>query len=223
VAAVVAIAVGVGGLVLANNGGGTTTANTGLPGGGGTPVANGTPTPTVIYSTSLAGTQTGWANDTHCTPMADGYHINDGYICFAPAGSLTDSDITVSVKQISGPTTYPYGIAFRIGSGASETQHYEFDIDGNSKWVLIACPTSINSCTEKVPFTANSSIRGGLNAANQLEVRAVGAHFDFFVNGTQVGQTDDTTLTSGQVGLAGANNGAVVFTNLVITQPASSQ
>jgi hypothetical protein len=49
-------------------------------------------------------------------------------------------------------------------------------------------------------------------------VRSLGSHFDFFVNGTQVGQIDDASYPTGEVGLEGSQNCEVVFTNLAITR-----
>jgi hypothetical protein len=174
-----------------------------------------TPTPTVIYQNTLTTASSDWQSDQNCFFGSDGYHIKGSFLCFAPAGTLGDLDMSVQVKQISGPTTNAYGIALRRPSSGNR---YEFDIDSNSKWLFVKCVN--DNCTNLSDFTATSAISGGLTAANTLRVRAVGSHFDFFVNGTQVGQTDDTTFTSGDVGLGGTDGSEVVFSNLKIIKPA---
>jgi hypothetical protein len=47
----------------------------------------------------------------------------------------------------------------------------------------------------------------------------VGSHFDFFVNGTKVGQADDYNYgsISGQIALDGSDTIEVVFNNLKIS------
>lgn len=171
--------------------------------------------PTVLYQNALTSAADNWTNDQNCFFGAGGYHINGGFLCVAPAGTLTDVDVSVQVKQISGETTIPYGIGFRRPSTGNR---YEFDIDSNSKWVFFKCAAS--NCTTVIDYTADAAIQGGLNTVNTLEVRAVGSQFEFLVNGTKVGQTTDTTYPSGEVGLAGDDGIEVVFSNLKIIKPA---
>ena len=101
---------------------------------------------------------------------------------------------------------------------APDNSHYTFAIDGLSDWVLFKCDAS-NSCTRLVDYTPNSSIRGGLNTTNTIEVRAVGSHFSFLVNGTMVGENDDASLASGIVGLDCGDTIECVFTNLLLVRP----
>lgn len=187
-----------------------------LASGTSSPGTSTTPSGTIIYQNTFTSYPADWSEDQHCFSGAteDGYHVNSGYICFAPIGEQGDVDITVTVKQVRGTTLEPYGISFRRASAGNG---YEFDIDSNGKWVLFK---DVNrSGTRLVDYTANSAIKGGLNTSNTLEVRAKGSHFDFFVNGTSVGSYDDATFSSGRVGLAAAENIESVFTNLLITRP----
>jgi hypothetical protein len=184
----------------------------------GTPIPIGptpTPTPTVIYEAPLTTSAIGWSSGPNCFLGAGGYHITDGFLCRSPAGDLTDVDVTVQVEQISGPTVYGYGIAFRRPSLGN---HYDFDVDSNSKWVFAKCVGNV--CKNVIQFTQNAVIVGGWNTVNTLRVRAMGSHFDFFVNGTKVGQADDATFSSGEVGLTGGDGIEVVFTNFKVVKPA---
>lgn len=182
----------------------------------GTPGASATATPaeTVVYQNAFTSTADDWAQDDNCQSKSDGYHISDGFICYAPIGSQSDVNVTVNVQQVSGPTTTGYGIAFRRASAGN---FYEFLIDSNGKWFFDKCVES--NCTTIVDFTANPAIKGGLNTSNTLKVAAKGSHFEFFVNGTSVGSQDDTTFTSGIVGIESGDSIDCAFTNLVITRP----
>lgn len=180
-----------------------------------TPTATATPAETVLYQNTFASAASDWANDTHCSLGSGGYHVKDGYVCYAPIGQQSDVDVTVDAKQVSGATNQPYGIAIRLND--STGARYEFDVDGIGHWVLLRCDGQ--SCDRLVDYTASAAIHGGLNTSNTLEVRAKGTHFDFFANGTKIGQVDDTTYASGLVGLSGAENGECVFANLTIAAP----
>ncbi len=188
----------------------------------------GTPTPTltsfVIYQNSLATKAAGWADDSHCSFKADGYHIHDDYICFAPIGPLGNVEISADVRQISGSVTEAYGISFRYERPDSTGygDHYIFGITAVGTWVVWK---EVNSQAIKlVDFTANAAINTGANATNLLRARAVGEQFDFFINGTFAGHVDDSRFTggyvgtTGNVGVAGCGGCDVLVSNVVVSE-----
>jgi hypothetical protein len=171
-----------------------------------------TPTPTPLFQDPLTSNANGWSNDSNCFFQGGAYHIKDGFICYAPADSVGDAAISVDVKQLSGPLLNPYGLVFRRTSTGN---YYEFDIDGNGKWAFFR--TVNNTGTRLVDYTANAAIKKGLNATNTLMVQEKGSHFTFFVNGTQVGNSDDPTFPSGISGLEAYDSIEVAFNNFLIT------
>jgi hypothetical protein len=212
VVVVLAACVGVAGVYLAQQG-------TGNPVGTGsaTATASGTVTPgaTVVYQDALTSDNGGWAVDPPRCQYADGgYEITGNYICYAPAGVISDATITVEAKQTQGITTRAFGIVLRR---ASQGNYYEFNVDSNSKWIFFKVVG--NSVTSIVDFTENAAIKGGLNSVNVLAVQAAGSHFDFFVNGTHVGQADDSTFASGRAGLAANTDIQAIFNNFKVTKP----
>jgi len=183
-----------------------------------TPTATPTPAEVVTYTNTLIGKAPNWNNDTHCFPKSDGYHVQPGYFCTAPVGSLTDGRITVQAEATSGPTTDLYGIVLRASqASATSANYYFFGIDAAGEWAFGNCTSS--GCTPIEDFTHNSAIRPGLKVFNLIAVDARGSHFVFYVNGQQVGETDDTTYTSGQLGLASGQTVAVVFRDITVAQP----
>jgi hypothetical protein len=189
-----------GGLTI---GGATVGGNTNTGPGGGS----------IIYQDALNGsTKAQWANDSNCFFGSGGYHINAAFICYAPADKVGDAVTTVSVSQTSGPITYPYGLVIRR---VSKGNYYEFLIDANGKWLFDKVVNG--TTTDIVKFTADKSIKTGLNQSNTISVQAKGSHFVFSVNGTQVGTADDSTFTSGETGLSGTDTIEVVYTNLIIS------
>lgn len=179
------------------------------------PTATATPSEAILYQNTFATSASDWGNDANCFFGAGGYHVKDGFVCYAPVGTQTNVDVTVDVKQISGANNNVYGIALRL----NRTTHtdYEMDMDALGHWVFYRCGAS--TCDRLIDFSSAASIHAGLNVVNTLEVRAKGAHFDFWINGAKVGQFDDSTYASGLVGLACSDNTECVFSNLTIAQP----
>jgi hypothetical protein len=164
-----------------------------------------------VYSSALTGNVTDWYSGGGCAPEGDGYHITAGVACYSNLDDQNDVTQTVTVKQLSGDTGQPYGVAFRRVSAGNR---YFFDIDSNGEWGFGKAVNGTDSFI--INATTNAAIHTGLNASNTLEVAAKGSHFTFFVNGTQVGQGDDATYVSGKWGLEGSDNIEVVFTNITI-------
>lgn len=212
VVAVLILGAGGGFLALKANQQGQSTGNTGGTATATVPAATATPS-NVLFQDSFMDPSTGWANDSHCSYGSGGYHVKDGYICFAPAGGFTDATISATVKQISGSASgqNPYGIAFRISSQTN----YEFDIDSSGEWAVAKCGSS--NCSPLVDFTSSSAIHTGLNATNTLTVAMKGSKFTFSVNGTQVGSATDSAYTSGKIGVSSSDGIEVVYSSFAIT------
>jgi hypothetical protein len=193
--------------------------------GGTTTIAQATATPnlTVIYQGALTAPSNGWPNDgQHCFFANDGYHVKGtGVACPTTAVSASDLDLSIQVVQLTGPLSDQYGIEIRRDATGSPANYYAFDIDGRGHWAFFKCTTSSSQCTALVSKTdaADPALHQGLNAANTIEVRAVGAHFALFINGTPVGQANDSAFASGIIApeIGGADE--CVFSRLTVTKP----
>jgi hypothetical protein len=187
------------------------------------PTATATPTgPKVLFQNSLASPPSSdWSNDpsTGCFFAGGGFHVKGQVNCMLPNASfqvqtdtVTNADITVKVKQVGGPATGSYG----IGLG-NPLQWDRFDINSAGRWSFLYCQGA--RCTTIVGSTASAAIHAGLGMTNTLEVRVVNNHFDFFANGTKIGQADDSNYVlniSGQIALDGSNGIEVAFNDLKI-------
>ncbi|GEM_PF-683029 len=169
--------------------------------------------PNTLYQSALLGVANGWITDAHCAAKADGYHITGASLCYAPVGAQANVDITVTVKQLSGPLNLFYGIVLRQSGNGN---YYFFGIDGNGKWTFARL--SNNTSSFLVHPAGNSAIKSNLKQTNVMEVKGIGSHFQFFVNGTSIGQSDDATYASGLIGLTSGNGIEVAYTNITITQ-----
>ena len=182
----------------------TATATTAQTGGG-----------SVVYQNALTSSPSGWTTDSHCSFSSDGYHIQGGYICYAPIDQQGNVDVDVKVSQLSGDNSSGFGVVFRR---ASQGNYYSFRVDSGGDWAAFVCQ---NSSCNSMGGSTDSAIQTGLNATNEVRVIATGSHFDFYVNGTKVGSADNSTFSSGEVGLSGADGAEVVFSNLTIAQAGS--
>jgi hypothetical protein len=73
-----------------------------------------------------------------------------------------------------------------------------------------------------VPATTDVHIKAGPNASNTITVRAIGNHFVFYINGAQIGQTNNNTYTSGRIGLINTDGSLyVVYNDFIVTTPGS--
>ncbi|MGH2516997.1 MAG: family 16 glycoside hydrolase [Ktedonobacterales bacterium] len=209
---VLVLLLGAGGgfFVLRNGQQGTQTGNTGGTATATAPAATATTASNTLFQDSFNDSSSGWSNDSHCAYASDGYHIKDGYICFAPAGSFSDAKVTVTAKQLSGSTQEGFGIGFRISSQT----YYEFDIDSSGEWAVGKCGAS--TCAPLVDFTSSSAVHSGLNTANTLTVTMKGTHFVFSVNGTQVGDATDSAYANGKIGISAGQGTEIVYSNFAI-------
>jgi hypothetical protein len=183
----------------------------------GSALQNGTPTATVpnnaLLNDPLTSDNYGWPVDgARCFFDQDGYHIINGYICNAPIGAIADGSVTVTVKEIAGPTKYPFGITFRFNKPDT---HYFFAIDANSKWALFRFENS--NYTRLSDYTYSAAIHGGLNVKNTLTVEFRGQHISCKINGVTVGEVTDpgSSLGAGEVALEAGANVSAVFTDFL--------
>ncbi|HLY31083.1 MAG TPA: hypothetical protein VKQ36_08635, partial [Ktedonobacterales bacterium] len=191
--------------------------------GSGTPTAHATATPqptatgTVYFQDNFTSTASGWSNDSHCFYGSGGYHIKDGYVCFAPPRGDVGANYTISVtvKEVSGSNDFAHGLTLRI-SGSGNSDYYNFGVDDQGDWVFFK--DSGASSVELQGYTSNSAIKTGLNVSNALKVVARGSTFTCYVNNTQVGVVHNSAFSSGRVGLF-SDKYEAVFNDFLVTKP----
>lgn len=173
------------------------------------------PVGTVLFQDPLTTKAHDWTNDQHCTFAPDGYHVRDGYECYAPTAQQRDITLSVQARQLSGPSDRRYGLGLRLNAAGDE---YLFAIDSNGHWLFGKYIAGV--FTTIVRPTASPAIKQGLGSTNTLTVRAVGSHFTFAINGTSVGAADDATLDTGYCGVEGSRGIEIAFTSLTIVKAA---
>jgi hypothetical protein len=177
---------------------------------------------TVLYQNPMTGSPTGWASGNGCKPEADGYHISGGTLCLIPASamsSVSDVDVTVTVQGVKTSTNTSYAVILRRASAGN---FYSVEITPDGQWGIFKFVSDKGSVISD--FQSSAAIQTGTGATNTLRVLLVGTHFLVSINGQQVGTADDSTYSSGRVGLGNDDSDQtsdIVFTNLTVAQPLS--
>lgn len=173
-----------------------------------------TATPQIFFQDPLTSNVKGWSTDSDCVFKNDGLHITDE-ICYAPAGRLGNVDVKVAAQVVNGDLRAPFGIDVRDTSEGAN--RYDFDISSDGSWAIFLYTNQ--RLTRLVDYQPNASIHQGIGATNMLEVRVVGTHLQFFANGDRLGQTDDSALIDGYIGLLSGKGTETVFSNLALGVP----
>jgi serine/threonine protein kinase len=186
-----------------------------------TPVVHATvaPSPTpadkVTFQDTLSAPSARWPSSGRSFFSNGGFEINGAWLVFSPTGSLSNGTVSVKVRQISGIDNQFYGIVIRALNNQS---YYVFGISASQQWTFVRVTSGGH--TPVVAPKTDIHIARGRNASNTITVRMRGSHFIFYANGVVIGQADDSTYTSGSVGLINVvGHLAVVFNDFSVGAP----
>ncbi len=113
---------------------------------------------------------------------------------------------TFRVRDCSGADLY--GLVFRANK---ENAGYFYGVTCDGRYNLYARDFNNNTDTELIALTPATAITTGSNQVNRLGVLAQGSKISLYVNGTLVGETDDSTYSSGYFGALVAANQTAGF------------
>ena len=110
--------------------------------------------------------------------------------------ALSDFDISMDVQRVTGTTTGDYGIYARING--SDNSFYYFGINDATQEFAFFIHKN-DAFTPILDWTFNPII--GTGKINNLAINARGSHFVLSINGVEVGQAQDATLSNGNIGI----------------------
>lgn len=158
---------------------------------------------------------------TNCTFIGNTYHVivkqnNALQTCKSSILSYDNAALQVDVTLLSGSNA---GIILRT----TDQQFYEFGIDNQGNFFFRRHDpdgAGGGSFTDLIPPTKSNAILPG-KRKNTLLVIANGSNFELVINGTYVGNYQDSTYTNGQVGFSvetysTVNAGEASFSNLKV-------
>lgn len=177
-----------------------------------TTAATATPADKITFTDSMSTSSARWPRSARSYFNAGGYEINGAWLVFAPTGTTNDvlknGSVSVRLRQVSGVSDQFYGIVVRA---LNNQTYYVFGVTQSQQWAFILVTNGNHKFV--VAPTTDTHLKPGLNANNTLKVRMQGGHFDFFVNGVQVGQANDGTIAAGKAGIVNIVSGLAVIYN----------
>jgi hypothetical protein len=181
---------------------------------------------TVLFQDDFGQLTTGWDRLMTAEGIMDydagGYRIlvNSLQTNFwaTPHKNYADVRIEVDTGKIGGPDENRIGVVCRFNG----SDYYFFMISSDGYYGMGVYKGGLAVLLGQSEMRSDSNIKQGL-AVNHLRADCIGNTFTFYVNGFQVAQAQDTSLTSGDIGLlAGtfAQPGVdIVFDNFVVLKP----
>lgn len=192
---------------------------------------DGSPTndPNILFTDDFSSTSSGWDSVRDDTGMTDydqdGYRIqvleaNTDYWANPSLSGLGDVSITVDVKKLAGPDDNDFAIQCRY---VDTENFYAFIASSDGFYGITKVVGGSQELIGQDELLPTDAIKTGADVTNTIRADCVGSTLTFYVNGTQVASVQDTTFTSGDVGLmAGTFDTAgtdILFDNFIVRKP----
>lgn len=187
---------------------------------------NALPAGSVLFQDDFSNQTTGWdrllVNEGIMDYDSGGYRIlvNALQTNFwsTPNKTFNDVRIEVDTGKLAGPDENRIGLLCRFNG----KDYYFFIMTSDGFYGVGLFKDGQATLLGQSEMLSSDSINKGL-AINHLRADCAGQTLTFYVNGFQIAQAQDSTLTSGDVGmLAGTFSTAgvdIVFDNFVVLQP----
>ena len=188
-----------------------------------------TPDPNILFQDDFSSSSSGWdtvRNDTGMTDYdQDGYRIqvletNTDYWANPGLSTLTDVSVSVEVKKLSGPDDNDFAVICRY---VDVDNFYAFLASSDGYFGITKIVAGSQELIGQDQLQPTDAIQQGVDALNTLHADCVGSTLTFTINGTQVGQVQDSTFTVGDVGLMAGTFDApgtdILFDNFVVRKP----
>ncbi|GHO43395.1 family 16 glycoside hydrolase [Ktedonospora formicarum] len=146
----------------------------------------------------------------HASVQRQNYYVP----CFALASNFADMVFEVEMTITSGDEG---GIIFRGDNTASKFYYFRVGRDG----IAALYATQSNNESRNLFYDRVDTIKKGINQTNIVTIIARASTISLYINKQYVGQTQDTTYTSGQIGLLASdltNATDVAYTNARVWQ-----
>ena len=193
------------------------------------------PVPEVVDKTirtdDFSDTNSGWPESAteggRAYYEAGGYHIevNDAQLDLwaHPDWNMpNDLSIEVDATKISGTDDNDYGIICRYNDTDTSTDYYFFIISSDGYAGIALSQGNDTTILSGENLIQASGILQG-NAKNHIRADCVGSQLTLYVNGIQVATANDSTLSSGDVGLMAGTfdvpNVNIMFDNFFVSNP----
>ena len=134
--------------------------------------------------------------------------------------TLLPNDYRVIADKAQLVSGNGYGLMFRMNQSGYNYSGYSFQIDPGYGNAFVFRRYDQNGAELSTPLsTSHMPANFNLNAPHKVEVVVVGSTFQAYVDGSLVLTANDSTYTSGQVGLRTWDTSVARYDNLTVTPP----
>jgi hypothetical protein len=181
----------------------------------------------VLFQDDFSDTSSGWDRvdvSEGITDYADGiYRIfvnTDNTDVWANPGlDFTDTSIAVEATKVGGPDDNDFGVICRYEDNEN---FYFFIISSDGFYAVGKVVDGVQELLGETEMMSGESIKKG-SVTNDIQVECVGSRLTLSVNGTQLTSVEDTTFTSGDVGLVAGTfeepGTDIQFDNFIVREP----
>jgi hypothetical protein len=188
------------------------------------------PSGTVLYKEDFSSPASGWDHTQYAQGIMDydsgGYRmlINAPLLNFwsSPHKDFTDVRVEADAGKLGGPDENRIGLICRSVAVADGMNYYFLIITSDGYYGLGLFKDKVATLLEQEMMERSTAIRQGL-AINHLRLDCNGDSISGYVNGFELAQVHDSTLTHGDVGLLAGTfkqpGADIVFDNFVVFAP----
>ena len=121
-----------------------------------------------------------------------------------------DFEIKTNIKKVSGVSNYSYGLQW----GKEGNNSFRFYLTGNGYYKIARVVNNKEEIIKK--FTTSSAIKKGNGVTNTLRVVKKGDHYNYYVNGTYLTQTNFESFYGHRLGFVVFNKQKIGVDNIYI-------
>ena len=188
----------------------------------------------VLFQDDFSDTSSGWSRYNESDGLTD--YQDGGYRIFVNAESYSfwsnpglgeslpaDLRVEVDATKIGGPDENDFGVICRYVEGESNSSFYQFMVTSDGYYGIVRVDDNVQTViTQDGKLMPTDLVKTG-EATNRVGATCIGSTLTLYVNGSMVASVEDSTLTSGDVGLfvgsfesIGAD---IMFDNFIVTKP----
>ncbi|MBV9543776.1 MAG: DUF4388 domain-containing protein [Chloroflexi bacterium] len=164
-----------------------------------------------------------WSDGAYRMQAADATHFVAVALPQQDTANLGDVVVSATFRKTGGPPGGGYGIIIRDQGppprDGSNQEMNAYVLEAGDLGEYGIWRRDGDHWVDLVPWTRDANVHPG-GSPNDLDVRAMGSHISFTLNGVQVGEVDDATLATGAVGVfTGGDYNQVALDHLTVQVP----
>ncbi len=183
------------------------------------------PTPALLYQDEFSDPQSGWGDYSDADgsgQYVDGSYvfnvINGDFMFWAnPGKTFRDVRVEVDAVQEAGPDSGLLGLMCRY---QDSDNYYHFGVQLNGEYQIRKRTNGDYDILNRGRLAGQNLIRGS-GQTNHLRADCVGSTLTLYVNDEKVGEVQDVTFASGDVGISASSESGlkVAFDHFKVYQP----